>query len=319
MTAVMAAISAASASKESWWDGFWAWMLGAPLQMLVVIIIAVIAQVITLAAIKRVVKRTIERADEVRLEESRRNVRTAELGQLLMSQRTSQRAQAVGSLLRSVLSITIWVIALFMVLETAGVNIAPLLASAGVVGVALGFGAQTLVKDYLSGIFLILEDQFGVGDFVDLGTAIGTVEQIALRYTRLRDASGVVWYVRNGEIMRVANRSQGWTMANVDIPVSYDANLDKVRDLIEAVAIDMDDDPAYDSMLLSKPTFVGVESVSGEAVVVRVSAKAVPEMQIPLAREIRERVKLAFDRAGIVVPVVARAVVPPTQPGRPAQ
>lgn len=295
------------------------WLLGAPLQIALILVVALILQLVTLTAIKRVVNRTVTKAEAVRLEESRRNVRTAELSQVLMTQRTAQRAGAVGSLLRSVVSISIWVIALFMVLETAGVNIAPLLASAGVVGVALGFGAQTLVKDYLSGIFLILEDQYGVGDIIDVGSAIGTVELIALRYTRLRDVNGVVWYVRNGEILRVANRSQGWTMANVDIPVSYDSNLDKVRDLIEAVSIDMDDDPAYDSMLLSKPTFVGVESVSGEAVVVRISAKAVPEQQVALSREIRERVKLAFDRAGIVVPVMVRPMTPPPTPGRTAQ
>lgn len=314
----IAAMSAVAA-KATWYASLWDWVVGPPLQIILIVVIALIAQFVTLALIKRTVRHTIERAELVRLEETRRNVRTAELGAMIMNQRTVQRAGAVGSLLRSVMSITIWVIAVLMILETAGVNIAPLLASAGVVGVALGFGAQTLVKDYLSGIFLIIEDQFGVGDVVDLGSVIGTVEMVALRYTRLRDMSGVVWYVRNGEILRVANRSQGWTMATVDIPVSYDSDLDRVRDLVEAVAIDMDDDPAYDSMLLSKPTFVGVESVSGEAVVVRISAKAVPEMQIPLVREIRERMKLAFDRAGIVVPVMVRPMAPPPTPGRPAQ
>jgi small conductance mechanosensitive channel len=192
-----------------------------------------------------------------------------------------------------------------------------LLASAGVVGVALGFGAQTMVKDYLSGIFLIIEDQFGVGDVVDLGPVIGTVEEVALRYTRLRDLSGVVWYVRNGEILRVANRSQGWTLASVDIPVAYDENLDRVRDLIESVAIDMDEDPTYDDMLLGKPTFAGVESMSGEAMVVRVTAKAVPEKQIILARTIRERIKLAFDRAGIVMPMMMRPMPGQMMPGSP--
>jgi small conductance mechanosensitive channel len=164
---------------------------------------------------------------------------------------------------------------------------------------------------------LIIEDQFGVGDVVDLGPVIGTVEEVALRYTRLRDLSGVVWYVRNGEILRVANRSQGWTLASVDIPVAYDEDLDRVRDLIESVALDMDEDPTYDDMLLGKPTFAGVESMSGEAMVVRVTAKAVPEKQIILARTIRERIKLAFDRAGIVMPMMMRPMPGQMMPGSP--
>ena len=130
-----------------------------------------------------------------------------------------------------------------MILPLLGINVGPLLASAGVIGVALGFGAQTLVKDYLSGIFLIIEDQYGVGDLVDVGPVIGTVEEVALRFTRLRDQTGVVWYVRNGEILRVANRSQGWTLAIVDIPIAYDENIDKVREIVDKVADDMDDDP----------------------------------------------------------------------------
>ncbi|MEY3277696.1 MAG: hypothetical protein RLZZ426_182, partial [Actinomycetota bacterium] len=191
---------------------------------------------------------------------------------------------------------------------------APLLASAGVVGVALGFGAQTLVKDYLAGIFLIIEDQYGIGDVVDVGDAIGTVEEVTLRTTRLRDLSGVVWYVRNGEIVRVANRSQGWTMAVVDVPVAYDEDLDRIRTIIEAIADDMDADPAYDDVLLGRPEFGGVESVSGDAVFIKIFAKAAPEQQTTLAREIRERVKNAFDKAGVRVPVLVRPYPTPGMP-----
>ena len=203
------------------------------------------------------------------------------------------------------------------ILPLLGIDIAPLLASAGVIGVALGFGAQTLVKDYLSGIFMIIEDQYGVGDVVDVGPVIGTVEEVALRFTRLRDMSGVVWYVRNGEILRVANRSQGWTLAIVDIPIAYNENIDRVREIVDQVAVDMDEDPNYDELLLGKPTFAGVESVSGEAVVIRITAKAAPEQQVNVARTIRERMKLAFDRAGIVVPVLVRQLPNVQGPGNP--
>jgi len=232
-----------------------------------------------------------------------------------MSQRRRARAEAIASLLRSITSAFIACIGVLLVLAQLEINITPLLASAGVIGVALGFGAQSLVKDYLSGIFLILEDQYGVGDVVDLGPVVGTVEEVTLRVTRVRDMSGVVWYVRNGEVLRVANRSQGWTLAIVDLPVAYDENLDRVKDLVEAVAEDMDQDPKYDSMLLDKPAFAGVESVSGEAVTIRVTAKAAPEQQVAVTRIIRERLKLTFDRAGIRMPVVgAGQVAAPAAP-----
>jgi small-conductance mechanosensitive channel len=229
-----------------------------------------------------------------------------------MSQRRRARAEAIASLLRSITTATVGAIGVLLVLAQLNINITPLLASAGVVGVALGFGAQSLVKDYLSGIFLILEDQYGVGDVVDLGPVVGTIEEVTLRVTRLRDMSGVVWYVRNGEIVRVANRSQGWTLAVVDIPVRYSEDLDKVRNLVEAVASDMDEDPQYDNMLLGKPGFAGVESVSGDSVTVRVTAKAMPEKQVAATRILRERLKVTFDRAGLSVPTAGGAVSPPT-------
>ncbi len=118
---------------------------------------------------------------------------------------------------------------------------------------ALAFGAQSLVKDYFNGISMIIEDQYGIGDVVDLGPVIGTVEDLTLRITRVRDSSGVVWYVRNGEVLRVANRSQGWTMALVDIPVAYDEDLDHVAEVVAAVGTDMMDNAAFDAMLLSPP------------------------------------------------------------------
>ena len=295
------------------WEQGRDWLLGVPLQILVVVILALVVRIVLTRVIKRVVTRASERAKRERLAQMRQVTRTAELSDLLLNQRTEQRAAAIGTLLRSVIAITVWTIAGVTILSLLGINVAPLLASAGIIGVALGFGAQTLVKDYLSGIFLIIEDQFGVGDVVDVGDVIGTVEEVALRYTRLRDMSGVVWYVRNGEILRVANRSQGWTLAIVDIPIAYNEDLDKVREIVERVAVDMDEDPDYDDLLLGRPAFAGVESVSGEAVVIRITAKAAPEKQLNVARTIRERMKVAFDRAGIVVPVLVRQL--PTMPG----
>lgn len=317
MTMFAGVLAAVSSKDVAWWTTFWEWLIGTPLRVIATIVIAFIVRVVLGWIVKRVVLRTSERARRERLEQTRKVTRTAELSVILLTQRTEQRAAAIGSLLSSVIAITVWGTAIVVILEVMGVDIAPLLASAGVIGVILGFGAQTLIKDYLSGIFIILEDQFGVGDIVDVGPVVGTVEEVSLRFTRLRDMSGVVWYVRNGEILRVANRSQGWTLAIVDIPVDYDSDLDRVRDLIEKVAIDMDEDPTYDDMLLGQPQFAGVESMSGNAVVVRVTAKAVPEMQVQLVRTIRERIKLAFDRAGIIVPVLPpQQMPPPMEPRR---
>ena len=231
---------------------------------------------------------------------------------MVMQQRTVQRVKAIGQLFSSAATLIIWTVAITSALSILGINVAPLLASAGVAGVALGFGAQTLIKDFLAGIFIILEDQYGVGDVVDLGPAIGTVEEVDLRVTRLRDMSGVVWYVRNGEILRVANRSQGWTVATVDVPIAYDEDLEKIRVIIDRVGKEMLDDPAFSGMLLDAPQYAGVEQVSGDAVFVRITAKTAPDKPMQSAREIREKLKVAFDKANVRVPVLARPF--PTSP-----
>jgi small conductance mechanosensitive channel len=279
-------------------DDVLAWLITTGLQIGAIIVVAILAQWLLTSLVRRGVKHAIDRGRHERLDQLRKVARTQELTAAIMSQRTEQRAHAIGSLLRSSIAIAVWTIALLMILPLIGVNVIPVLASASVIGVALGFGAQQLVRDYLAGIFLIIEDQYGVGDIIDLGNLVGAVEEVALRYTRMRDLSGVVWYVRNGEILRVGNRSQGWTMATVDIPVAYDADLEAVRRIIERIAVDIDEDPAFDDMLLGTPSFAGVESVGKDVVTVRVTAKAVPQQQGPLSRAIRERVKVALDRAG---------------------
>ena len=156
-----------------------------------------------------------------------------------LSERRRQRTETLGSVLRSLVTTIVFGVAFVMILDEVGIPIAPLLASAGVAGVALGFGAQSLVKDFLSGIFMILEDQYGVGDVIDTGEAIGKVEDVTLRVTRLRDGNGVVWYVRNGEIIRVGNRSQGWSTAIVDLPVAYTEDVERVQAILrEALQAD---------------------------------------------------------------------------------
>ena len=301
------------------WDKITTWLVEVGLGALIIIVSAVIIRWLLFRIIRRVTDQAVRRAAQDRPGVARNAEHTAELTQALMSQRREQRAESIGQLLRSTTTVVVFSVALLAVLTEMGLNIGPLLASAGVVGVALGFGAQTLVKDFLSGIFLVTEDQFGVGDIVDLGPATGTVEEVGLRITRIRDSSGIVWYVRNGEILRVGNRSQGWTLAVVDLAVAYDEDLDKVRRLVEQVGADMDGDPAYDAILFGTPTFVGVERVSGDAVYVRVTARAAPDQRATAARAIVERIKLTFDRAGVRVPVLATPALPsaPDPPATP--
>lgn len=284
----------------NWLADFFA---GKPFKILMIIVVALIARALIVRAIERVANRAIK----LNKERANREDRAPETPEEHIEQmRREQRARSISQLLRTTLTSFLWIITVVTVMSTLGINIGPIIASAGVVGVALGFGAQTLVKDYLAGIFSILEDQFGIGDLVDVGPVVGIVEEVGLRVTRLRDLSGVVWYVRNGEILRVANRSQGWTMAVVDVPVSYDSDLEVVKGIIEKVADDMLQDEACAELIIDRPEYAGVESVSGEAVVIRVTARALPDKQVAASREIRERMKNALDTAGITVPVVMR-------------
>ena len=216
-------------------------------------------------------------------------------------------------MLRSVASFVIFGMAFVTVLDKLGIPIGPLLASAGVAGVALGFGAQSLVRDFLSGIFMILEDQYGVGDLIDTGEAVGTVEEVSLRVTRLRDGSGVVWYVRNGEILRVGNHSQGWSTAIVDVAVAYNEDIPRVQDVIREVAEAMAEDEAWDEKFVDDPVVAGVESVTSTSVTIRVVVKCTANDHLGVQRELRERIKEAFDRENIRVPVP----VFPSGPGGP--
>jgi small conductance mechanosensitive channel len=162
---------------------------------------------------------------------------------------------------------------------------------------------------------MLLEDQYGVGDVVDTGEAVGTVEEVTLRITKLRDAGGVAWYVRNGEITRIANKSQGWSTAIVDLPVAYTENVERVTDIIGGVVDSMYDDPQWSDVMLEKPTVAGVEQITGTTLTIRVIAKTGPNQQWGLQRAIRERVKDAFDAAGVRAPVTFPAVPGPQAPG----
>lgn len=220
----------------------------------------------------------------------------------IVAERRRQRAETIGSVLKPVASIIILGTAALTVLERLSIPIAPLLTSVGILGVAIGFGAQELVKDFIAGMFMLLEDQYGVGDVIDTGTAIGTVEAVTLRITRLRDSDGRVWYIRNGTITRVGNESQGWSRATVDVPVAYASDIPAVRDLLKQVAAEMWNDSLFrDSVIVEEPQVWGIEQISDTAVIFRVSAKTIPSRQAEVARELRLRIKSALDRADIPI------------------
>jgi len=198
--------------------------------------------------------------------------------------RSGQRARTLGSVLRSLCSAVVGIIATIMVLGEFGVDLAPILASAGIVGIAIGFGAQNLVKDFLSGMFMLLEDQYGVGDIVDVGQASGTVETVGLRITTLRDLNGTLWYVRNGEILRVGNKSQGFAVAVVDVPVAHGTDVAEASEVATRVAQERVKEPDIAEDVLEEVQTLGIESVTAEKLTLRLTVRVQPGRQFAVQR-----------------------------------
>jgi small conductance mechanosensitive channel len=230
------------------------------------------------------------------------------------TERRRQRAEALGSVMRSLAAISIFAVASMLILAELGVNLAPLIASAGIAGVALGFGAQNLVKDFIAGLFMLLEDQYGVGDVVDLGEASGTVEAVGLRITTLRDGRGVLWYIRNGEIVRVGNRSQGWAMVIIDLPIGF-ARVDEVTAALRRATSSLAEDPDYAADLLEPPEVLGVEQTTVDGSIIRTTAKTASEGQWRVGRELRRRLTEALEEAGVTQQISAsRMFIRPPSP-----
>jgi small-conductance mechanosensitive channel len=245
---------------------------------------------------------------------------TADIAHALVDERHHQRIRALGSVLRSAASIVIFAIAGAQVLSYLGIALEPLVASAGVAGVALGFGAQNLVRDYLSGIFMLLEDQYGVGDIITVGDATGTVENVTLRVTRIRDTKGVVWHVRNGSVEVVGNESQGWARAVIDYPVPYEADMSTIRNVMSEAAEAMWQEPEWRAHMLGAPEVWGAQEVTSEVVTMRIVVKTAPLRQWPVEREMRARLHAALDAAGIgFPPQVVEWASPPSAPDQPSR
>lgn len=271
----------------------WADWLSAGLRILLILVIALVLR----SVVRRMITKLIERMNR-----GAEVAATSALGGLLVNaERRRQRSEAIGSVLRSVASFVILGTAALTVLSVLNINLAPLLASAGVAGVAIGFGARNLVTDFLSGVFMILEDQYGVGDVIDAGVASGTVVEVGLRVTKLRGDNGEIWYVRNGEVKRIGNLSQGWATAVVDVQVGYGEDLDRARTVIEETAAAMAKEQPWDEVLWEPVEVLGLESVTSDSVLIQAQAKTMPGKAAAVARELRWRVKRAFDAAGISI------------------
>jgi small conductance mechanosensitive channel len=284
------------------------------------VLIIVVVAVVLRYALHRAIRRLTDGARTGRVPRLLRPLRDRAAASLREAapqivERRTQRAQTIGSVLRSFTTLLVYGVAFVLILGEFGVNLAPIIASAGVVGVAIGFGAQNLVRDFLSGIFMMLEDQYGVGDVVDLGEASGTVEAVGLRVTTLRDIAGTVWYVRNGEVLRVGNSSQGYSVAVVDIPVGHSADVDATSDLAREAAAEECAEATIAGKVLAPPDMLGVQSVTAEGILLRLTVRTRPGEQWAVQRAVAGAVKTALDAAGVPAPTPFGAVTGPGAAG----
>jgi small conductance mechanosensitive channel len=274
-------------------------VLGKPLRILILVVVALIVRRILHHLIDGLAER-IGTGPGNGNGDARPTVAAAILGASpLLTTRREQRARTLASVLRSITTITVGLVIGLMIIGELGYQLAPLLASASVVGVALGIGCQSLVRDFVSGVFIIFEDQYGVGDVINVGDVSGTVEAVNLRVTRLRDVNGTVWYVRNGEILKVGNQSQGWSRTVLDISVPRDQDIARTRELLLGIGTALREDPAFKHLVVDDPEVWGVEALGAEAFVLRLVVKTQPLQQWSVARELRRRIKEEFQAAGI--------------------
>jgi small-conductance mechanosensitive channel len=281
------------------------------LQVLTVLVVAFILDRLARWMVRRLVRGLQRDQVQHRLESIRARTPRALLASTdpLPSLRRSQRADTLGAVLRNLSSVVIWVVAAVTILQILGVRLGPLLAGAGFIGLAIAVSAQQMVRDFLAGIAMLLEDQYGVGDVIDVGPATGEVERVGLRTTRLRAVDGTVWHVRNGEIERVGNHSRDWSRVLLDVEVARRADLSLAIGAVERAARELDEDEQWRPVLLDDPEVWGVEGLSPASVTIRLAVKTRPFQRDDVARELRARVDEAIERAGIPLPAAAEAVV----------
>lgn len=289
------------------------WFLARPLKVVLILLIAWIAGRLIRRAIRHAVPRIYQPYEPARERLGRLGITVPEMIAVELSDpRRRARGESITAALTSTATVVVWVIAGLMVLGTIGLEIAPLLAGAGVAGVALGFGAQSIVRDCLAGLFMLIEDQYGIGDVVDLGLAgenvSGVVEQIHLRTTVLRGIDGTVWHVPNGVVQRVGNKSQLWSVAVLDASVAYRTDLVRARELLHRAAAEVCASEEFQASVIEPPEVLGVEALGVDGITLRLIVKVQPGTQWALQRALREHVKQVFDTAGIEIPFPQRTV-----------
>ena len=295
------------------------WLVARPVKVAVIALLALIIRRVVHRAIDGLIdrlmsERSSEQREAVEAAEAaagtlRRDLLTEKLASLReRTERARQRAKTLGVLFKSIASAVIGVVTIMMLLGEFDINLGPLIAGAGIVGVAIGFGSQALVGDLLSGIFMLIEDQYGVGDVIDAGDATGTVESVGLRTTRIRDVRGTLWHIPNGEIRRVGNMSQVWARAILDIDVAYDTDLDLAMETIKTGADGLWEEELEEATIVEEPVISGVQNFGADAVTIRQSVRTEPSEQWSTGRVLRKRIKEAFDEAGIEIPFPQRTV-----------
>jgi small conductance mechanosensitive channel len=279
------------------------WFVNRPLQVLIILVAAWLLSKLARRWISGVVHRIMNPDRELATRQlARVGVRPPPRLTEVTDPRRETRALAISGLMGSTAAALIWSIAVMLAVGRMGLDLGPLIAGAGIAGIALGFGAQSLVKDWISGLFMTLEDQYGIGDVVDVGEASGVVERITLRATVLRGVDGTVWHVPNGQIVRVGNRSQLWSVALLDVTVAYEADLGRARALLHDVATELCEREEFAPSVLEAPQVLGVEALGLDGVTLRLTVKVSPGSQWNLQRALREAIKVALDAHGVAIP-----------------
>lgn len=206
------------------------------------------------------------------------------------------------------LSILVWVVAFLMILQELGIAIAPLLAAAGIAGLAFGFGGQYLIRDLISGIFIIMENQYRIGDVVCFDGTCGLVEDISMRMTTLRDLDGTVHHIPHGEIKKVSNLSKYYSRVNLNIGIAYNSDLEKVITVINNVGKELAEDPQWKEFILKPPQFLRVDDFADSAIILKILGETKPLKQWDVTGELRKRLKIAFDRNNIEIPLPQRVI-----------
>ncbi|MDN4615109.1 mechanosensitive ion channel [Leifsonia sp. F6_8S_P_1B] len=295
--------------ESDFWAGVLQWLLGAGLTLLNVALIiggAFLLSWILRVVIRRVVKQIVSGV------KNKQNVTDTQalVASPLAAVRVVQRTRTLGSVLTNIVNVAVGIIAIVMIFGVVAPSAASSLALlTAAIGAGLGFGAQNIVRDVLNGLFMVLEDQLGVGDVVDLGPATGVVEAVGIRITQVRDVNGTLWFVRNGEILRVGNMSQGWARVIIDLAVPYDADIEAVQAKMLETATALATSPKWRSRIIEKPELWGLESISADAMVIRIVIKTRTTAKDDVSRELRAQLKKALDEMDVKLPSLSAVVL----------